>query len=326
MLVSGYCHATETEQTTYSDCDAGAHGAWALAEAEVRSIETALKACLHRCEQCPRCKIISVSKMHQDCSWFHRCDLNRLHIDVSGFFSIVANKSTRRQICSRLSQPMKASAASQSNSSYEAWGRARAERHPPRPPDKLLSKAAVLEYADERLCRLFTKLQGGKASVAILGGSVSYGHGVARAKDRYDMQLRAALSDIWGASISVTNAAMPATSAGFATLCLSTLLPTVADLVVIEYSWNTLEVAKLESLILAVRERGSAVVILDYGTVHDLQAFEKCRRERTPLKRCAGHGCKSNRARRSSNVNGHLPSPCPHPSLAGPTSGCDSSC
>ena len=282
MLRQGYCHQTDVG----GDCESGNRGAWMLAEEEVRSNASVLKACLHRCQQCDRCNTISFSTLYKDCSWFHSCDLNRLNTDVDGFFSVAASKASRTRPCTVASKPIKPLEGSRA--AYIAWGRARAERHPPRPPMKLLADAAVLEFADDALCHFFTKLSAGNASVAILGGSISYGHGVEHGKALYALQLRDALSKIWGGSVTVSNAALPSTTAGFATLCLSTLLPEVADLVVIEYSWNTEEVAKLENLIEAVRERGSAVLVLDYGIVDNKKKFEECKRQKISVGLCDG--------------------------------------
>ena len=47
-----------------------------------------------RCTNCLRCAAISFSLAYRDCSWFARCDANRLHHAVSGFQTIVRSDFT----------------------------------------------------------------------------------------------------------------------------------------------------------------------------------------------------------------------------------------
>lgn len=45
------------------------------------------RSCLALCAECERCRFVSISLLHQDCSWFHACDLSTLHTNVDGFIS-----------------------------------------------------------------------------------------------------------------------------------------------------------------------------------------------------------------------------------------------
>ena len=40
--------------------------------------------CLGRCARCSRCRFVSLSPTHRDCSWFHAC-AGRLSASVAGF-------------------------------------------------------------------------------------------------------------------------------------------------------------------------------------------------------------------------------------------------
>lgn len=43
------------------------------------------KLCARRCEQCERCRYVSLSIRWNDCSWFHSCDTTRLLEDIADF-------------------------------------------------------------------------------------------------------------------------------------------------------------------------------------------------------------------------------------------------
>lgn len=59
------------EQTEFGgDCTSGTLGAWQA---------PSLAACVQRCKGCVRCRYISFSAKHADCSWFAECNLGALH-------------------------------------------------------------------------------------------------------------------------------------------------------------------------------------------------------------------------------------------------------
>ena len=157
---------------------------------------------------------------------------------------------------------------------YAAWGLALGSAV----PSHLLDDGFAQRNDDGSLCRVFDRFAASrKLSIAVLGGSISYGHGVENGADgTWPAKLRHALLSTWGngSNVRVTNAALPATTAGFAALCVDTLLRRKPDLVFVEYGFNTAETSKLELLVDALRERGAAVVTLDYGHVHNLAAFQ----------------------------------------------------
>ena len=77
----GYCQRTQDEGT----CANGDKGSFSLAKE--LDWAAAAEACLNRCDQCARCRYISVSANFHDCSWFFTCNLARLQSDVPGFAS-----------------------------------------------------------------------------------------------------------------------------------------------------------------------------------------------------------------------------------------------
>ena len=72
------------------DCAAGAKGAFYLnASSFVGGWLTAAHACVAACQQCDRCRFVSLSLRWSDCSWFHACKIDdRLKKKVPGFRSI----------------------------------------------------------------------------------------------------------------------------------------------------------------------------------------------------------------------------------------------
>lgn len=82
----GYCGATELG----GDCTTDSTGAWALSRAQAASWDSAWDACSELCRSCQRCKFMSVSLQHRDCSWFYDCDLAQLSNAVRSFRSRVA--------------------------------------------------------------------------------------------------------------------------------------------------------------------------------------------------------------------------------------------
>lgn len=63
----GTCGVTEFGT---SDCGSGDQGAWVH--------RGSLAECVQRCVCCARCRYVSYSKIHSDCSWFHECDVDGL--------------------------------------------------------------------------------------------------------------------------------------------------------------------------------------------------------------------------------------------------------
>ena len=88
----GYCATTVDGE---SDCTAGAKGALGLHHSETLSLRAATHACLRKCDACARCRYITVSPRHADCSWYAECDLNRLSTDVPGLVSMEATEYAR---------------------------------------------------------------------------------------------------------------------------------------------------------------------------------------------------------------------------------------
>ena len=96
----GYCAATVDGDN--GDCDAGLQGSWMASEAGVRT----LTECADLCGNCSRCNYVSFSLVGNDCSWHHRCSLDKLHANVGDFQSRavppwVARKRWRRPVWTR---------------------------------------------------------------------------------------------------------------------------------------------------------------------------------------------------------------------------------
>ena len=73
----GYCNITLPH--LFSSCELGNLGAFGLAADDTSGWAGAASACLARCALCPRCNFISLSLRFQDCSWYHRCELDQLY-------------------------------------------------------------------------------------------------------------------------------------------------------------------------------------------------------------------------------------------------------
>ena len=84
-MSAGYCAKTGTGAD--GSCSFGIQGFWQLSMAQASSQAVARKVCRDLCSACPRCNYVSVAAAHQDCSWFHECDLSALRKGVSGFTS-----------------------------------------------------------------------------------------------------------------------------------------------------------------------------------------------------------------------------------------------
>ena len=106
VAASGYCERTQspraaTQATVYSPeswtCNAGFSGDWSLSREETLSLSSAQAACVQRCRACQRCRYVSYSRTHRDCSWFARCDLARLHQKPEGFHTLAVKPPPAEQ-------------------------------------------------------------------------------------------------------------------------------------------------------------------------------------------------------------------------------------
>jgi hypothetical protein len=76
---AGYCART----LDAGNCEGGDSGSWPARMSKIESIAD----CAARCLSCHRCEYVSFSAPLDDCSWYHQCDMGRLHIDVQGSWS-----------------------------------------------------------------------------------------------------------------------------------------------------------------------------------------------------------------------------------------------
>ena len=74
----GYCAATTDE----GDCTRGSKGSWNSTRYGIADLAGCAARCAARCQ---RCKYVSFSRAHEDCSWFAECDLRRLRMRWAGF-------------------------------------------------------------------------------------------------------------------------------------------------------------------------------------------------------------------------------------------------
>ena len=89
--VRGFCAVAPAG----GDCNNGQLGSWQLTGTETQNTSAAAMACLERCHGCARCRYISVSLADADCSWYHRCSLDRLRMPEGSHLSYHV-KNTRR--------------------------------------------------------------------------------------------------------------------------------------------------------------------------------------------------------------------------------------
>lgn len=76
----GYC--APTQDGSAGDCMEGHKGMWRM---EPGLPIADKRGCVAHCYAvCPRCRFVSVSAHHKDCSWFSECDVTRLHLEWSG--------------------------------------------------------------------------------------------------------------------------------------------------------------------------------------------------------------------------------------------------
>ena len=82
----GYCAATADRA---GDCKLDASGSWRVGVAGGlvgrASSVVGLDECTRRCEACERCRYVSLSHEHAECSWYAKCDLQRLRLDNGGW-------------------------------------------------------------------------------------------------------------------------------------------------------------------------------------------------------------------------------------------------
>ena len=96
----GFCGLTEEAESTAATCSQASQGQWPLAKPGAntkhgRDWLSATQRCQKLCAQCARCRYISVSVRHGDCSWFESCDApaGLLHT-VSGFRTALARNAS----------------------------------------------------------------------------------------------------------------------------------------------------------------------------------------------------------------------------------------
>lgn len=116
--------------------------------------------------------------------------------------------------------------------------------------------------------------------MAAIGASITFGHGVPpRAQHAlWPAAVARRLRQVWpAANITMRNAAVPATSAGFAALCLNSLLGArPVDLLLVEYSHTTEHEDAMRMLLNMVRWRGEAVLLVSYFHPVDVRQWMRC--------------------------------------------------
>ena len=68
----GFCGTTPSAE---GDCARGEMGSVAL---HALTRQRGMQQCAAFCRQCARCRFVSLSVRHRDCSWFYACDVQRL--------------------------------------------------------------------------------------------------------------------------------------------------------------------------------------------------------------------------------------------------------
>ena len=270
-----------TNDWVEGNCQTGGLGSFRLTEAQGTSLSSASAACLRACSLCERCRYISVSAKYKDCSWYNVCPRPAPFPDTRSGPGRRPSHATTAPCSdsSTASTPLldhNQTEVVDLSRRYAEWARRLAL------PAQPLNDSVVLtedtSQADA-LARFLRKLQRKKAvaRIAFLGGSLTFGHGVHQQNDTWPEQFRRALHEVWGGpTLLIHNGALPATTAAFGALCFDTLVPFRPDLVLIEYSHNTPEFAKLEMLLSTARRSGAAVLIVDYGHVHKVEALAHC--------------------------------------------------
>jgi hypothetical protein len=81
----GICGSTLDREV--NDCTSDTKGSWGLRQHETHSWKMATNLCVRRCLSCERCRYITVSLKHRDCSWYAECDMRRL-VGSAEFISV----------------------------------------------------------------------------------------------------------------------------------------------------------------------------------------------------------------------------------------------
>ena len=89
----GGCGKTADDDA--GDCEAGSFGSWRIPQGETSSKVQAAAFCLSKCATCRRCRYVSASHYHADCSWYASCDLSALEHDVCWVWSAAADTLAR---------------------------------------------------------------------------------------------------------------------------------------------------------------------------------------------------------------------------------------
>lgn len=71
-------------------------GSWALSPAQSANWTTARQACNVLCRSCARCRFMSLSLAHRNCSWRATCNLSALTPSLQGFWSSPLQRSFQR--------------------------------------------------------------------------------------------------------------------------------------------------------------------------------------------------------------------------------------
>ena len=110
LIHEGFCETAEGE----GDCSRGQKGAWEMGgageavDAKGRGLTIVGAApCVRRCEACSRCRYISFSQNHEDCSWYHSCDLSKLQLPTGAesFRTMQVRSTHDGQMPARVSPP-----------------------------------------------------------------------------------------------------------------------------------------------------------------------------------------------------------------------------
>ncbi|KAL1499980.1 hypothetical protein AB1Y20_012658 [Prymnesium parvum] len=83
---SGYCATTVSGYA--GDCTYGLLGSFPLPPSAWLTPGSLRDACVAACLRCSRCSAVSFSLDQRDCSWFHVCEMERLHQEVPGFTTL----------------------------------------------------------------------------------------------------------------------------------------------------------------------------------------------------------------------------------------------
>ena len=143
--------------------------------------------------------------------------------------------------------------------------------------------AGTLTAVVQKLC------SGAHVHLAAVGSSVTAGHGLNEGREpkrkgekgrdlarrwrawvterTWPRVLERAIPEVWPrANVTVTNQAIPATSAGFSALCYRSLLRSAVDLLLVEYSLTTQRESDMLALLNMAQAHGTAVLVVDYAS------------------------------------------------------------